>query len=662
MKAYKSISSTRFTTTKALAFSSHTALRCVSGITTLILATSVFGVGSYDFNDGTTQGWTIDQMYVTATQQKYTPASGYVLGNINNTLAPYTSALLHGSTSNCEFFLESPDVSSNPDWQNLTGYSIEVTRNMTSPCWGDFPDLWYVQLQAKVIDTADGNKEKLFAEHDGSNFVFHEIYSTYQLYPIIWSDWSLPSPQYIIKQIRLRILGPGDVSPGECWYRGNWQVDNIGALSAAGTTVMVTASDAFAGEPGTGEGDGTFTFTRVGNLSAALTVNFAASGSATPGSDYTDLGSTVTFSASSATAIKTVSVLDNPATEVDEEVVVTLGAGTGYSVGASASATVTIKDDDTGPENDTCGGAFSLVENAYYAQNTTDATEDGYSPCLQRIRHRGLWYTYTPTQSGTATVDTFPGDFDTTLEIFLGDCSELFPIGCNDDASGFQSAVTFPCVSNTTYFIWAGSYADVGGNLQTRVVVNPALVNDTCYGATEMKENVYLPEDTTTATDDGHSPWLGRDRTKGVWFSFSPLLSGTVTIDTFPSDFDTMLEVFQGDCSLMAIVASNDDYATGTLQSFVSFQGESGASYLIWAGGFNGAYGTLQLRVRAPILAWNREASGDLGLYWSAPYTLETCPALTNGWTKVTSGTSFIGPYKTNTVETIPATGFFHLK
>ena len=72
------------------------------------------------------------------------------------------------------------------------------------------------------------------------------------------------------------------------------------------SVVTVTATDPTAGEPATGQGTGTFTFSRTGSTAAALTANFTVSGTATSGSDYTSIGTTVAFAAGSATAAKTV--------------------------------------------------------------------------------------------------------------------------------------------------------------------------------------------------------------------------------------------------------------------------------------------------------------------------------------------------------------------
>jgi hypothetical protein len=110
--------------------------------------------------------------------------------------------------------------------------------------------------------------------------------------------------------------------------------------------VTVTASDSVSGEPGTGQGNGVFRFSRTGPTTSTLTVNFTRTGTATSGSDFNSIGTAVTFAVGSATATKTVVVLDDTAAEADETVRVALASGTGYVIGTSSAATVTIKSDD----------------------------------------------------------------------------------------------------------------------------------------------------------------------------------------------------------------------------------------------------------------------------------------------------------------------------
>ncbi|MEK7412903.1 MAG: Calx-beta domain-containing protein, partial [Planctomycetota bacterium] len=110
--------------------------------------------------------------------------------------------------------------------------------------------------------------------------------------------------------------------------------------------VTVAASDASASEPAAGKGTGAFTLARTGSLVAALTVNLTTTGTATPGSDYTALLATATFAANGATAIVTVTPLDDTGVEDAETVILTVASGSGYSIGATPTATVTIEDDE----------------------------------------------------------------------------------------------------------------------------------------------------------------------------------------------------------------------------------------------------------------------------------------------------------------------------
>lgn len=75
-----------------------------------------------------------------------------------------------------------------------------------------------------------------------------------------------------------------------------------------------------------------------------------------------------------------------------------------------------------------------------------------------------------------------------------------------------------------------------------------------------------------------------------VWWFFTAPEDGTVTIDTFGSDFDTQLHIFDGFFSGATVadlnpVVNNDD-SSGTPQSQVTFAVTSGTFYEIRVGGF----------------------------------------------------------------------------
>ena len=89
-----------------------------------------------------------------------------------------------------------------------------------------------------------------------------------------------------------------------------------------------------------------YTVTRSLNLSSPTTVNITTSGTATSGSDYGGAAATVTIPANATTATVTIDPAVDAAVEIDETVILTVVAGTGYSVGTPASATGTILNDD----------------------------------------------------------------------------------------------------------------------------------------------------------------------------------------------------------------------------------------------------------------------------------------------------------------------------
>jgi subtilisin family serine protease len=121
---------------------------------------------------------------------------------------------------------------------------------------------------------------------------------------------------------------------------GGWSLD-IGTATTL-PVVTVAATDADAGEP---TNKGQYTLTRTGSTTSDLPVNIAMSGTATNGTDYTT-STPVNFAAGSATALVDLNVIDDTLVEGTETAILTVLAGTDYTVGAAASATVNIADND----------------------------------------------------------------------------------------------------------------------------------------------------------------------------------------------------------------------------------------------------------------------------------------------------------------------------
>ncbi|MGE3469749.1 MAG: Calx-beta domain-containing protein, partial [Vicinamibacterales bacterium] len=126
----------------------------------------------------------------------------------------------------------------------------------------------------------------------------------------------------------------------------------IGASDSGAVTIAddppvveIVATDPSASE--TGPDPGAFTFTRRGgNLAQALSVSFARSGTATPGSDFVVIPSSITIPAGQASAVLTITPIDDAVVEGPETVVLTLNASATVVVGASGTATIAIADND----------------------------------------------------------------------------------------------------------------------------------------------------------------------------------------------------------------------------------------------------------------------------------------------------------------------------
>lgn len=81
-----------------------------------------------------------------------------------------------------------------------------------------------------------------------------------------------------------------------------------------------------------------------------------------------------------------------------------------------------------------------------------------------------------------------------------------------------------------------------------------------------------------------------------VWWRYTPTVSGSITITTAGSGFDTVLAVYTGSSvGALSSVASNDD--SGGLQSSVTFSGTAGTQYQIAVAGYSNAAGNIRLNV-----------------------------------------------------------------
>src|SRR5438094_461240 len=98
--------------------------------------------------------------------------------------------------------------------------------------------------------------------------------------------------------------------------------------------------------------------------------------------------------------------------------------------------------------------------------------------------------------------------------------------------------------------------------------------------------------------ESGEPSHAGNAGGRSVWYNWTAPDSGSVTIETVGSSFDTLLAVYTGSSvSTLTRVASNDDidYASRNLQSRVTFTAVGGTLYRIAVDGYGGASGNVSL-------------------------------------------------------------------
>jgi hypothetical protein len=124
-----------------------------------------------------------------------------------------------------------------------------------------------------------------------------------------------------------------------------------------------------------------------------------------------------------------------------------------------------------GLPNDNCSNP-TLVSNGTYAFSTFGATTDGPNEPVNcnffsfTQIGQDIWFCYTATCTGTATVSLCGSTFDTKMAIYDGCSCPLSgsSIVCNDDFCTLQSQVAFPTTAGHQYLLRVGGYQSATGS------------------------------------------------------------------------------------------------------------------------------------------------------------------------------------------------------
>jgi len=146
---------------------------------------------------------------------------------------------------------------------------------------------------------------------------------------------------------------------------------------------------------------------------------------------------------------------------------------------------ISVEEPPQPPPNDDCANAIAIGDVDHMAYDTTWATFDGNGTCLTSPN---VWYCYTASCDGTATVNLCGSSYDTMLAVYDGcTCDPLgTELDCNDDWCSLQSQVTFTATSGSEYLIEVGGFSTSAGVGELNVWCGHCYVNT--VGATPEGE------------------------------------------------------------------------------------------------------------------------------------------------------------------------------
>ena len=243
--------------------------------------------------------------------------------------------------------------------------------------------------------------------------------------------------------------------------------------------------------------------------------------------------------------------------------------------------------------NDSCANAMAIGNVTNLAFDTTNATFDGPG---HFVTGKNIWFCYTASCSGTATISLVGSSYDTKMAIYKGcECpaSANSLIKAVDDARGRQAEGCIPVTAGNQYLIEVGGFGTASGEGLLTITCNknglrPA--NDDCVNATHVGNISHVPFDTTCATIDG--PGYCSRLSHNIWYHYTATSTGNVTVSLLGSEYDTSLSVSHArGCPplLEDEIECNDDFAD-TPQSQITFAANYGQSYLIEVGGYDVDY------------------------------------------------------------------------
>lgn len=401
---------------------------------------------------------------------------------------------------------------------------------------------------------------------------------------------------------RLLYVGPADQVPANDRFTSATVI----ATSAVASSRVVTGTNIRAskesGEPDHGGVGGRSVWWR---FQAAFTGTMVLS---TAGSSLDTL--LAAYTGDSVTDLRLVAANDN-ASGRTSELTISVTAGTTYSVavdgarGGAGEIRMGFRWTPV-PSNDAFAAAtiLPLSSTTVYGSNTLATRERGEPRHNGQSSGASLWWRFTPPTNGLLKVSTQVGAFNPAVVVYTG--SSVSSLTERGRIRTGRSAESLWVTAGTAYSIALDTADGRKGGVSLDVTWEPAADNDAFDRADEM------PPAQSSATSVVWGAMRAASREAGepnhayvnssgsVWWTFTAPVSGTTTVSTEGSSFDTSLAVYTGArvSGLTQVAANNDGAPDGT--SRATFSATAGTVYRIAIGGWSGPDNRYKLSVIFP--------------------------------------------------------------
>ena len=239
------------------------------------------------------------------------------------------------------------------------------------------------------------------------------------------------------------------------------------------------------------------------------------------------------------------------------------------------------------------GNALAVTRGA-----TSEAGEPNHAEAPARA---SVWFRWRAPATEAVTFDTFGSDFDTVLAVYTGsELSALTKVGSSEDALRLE------VTEGTVYRVAVDGNGGATGNVVLNWFPTPTPPNDHFANAEGLGGRAGWVHPTTfgATRQAGEPDHASAGGSHSIWYRFKAPASGTLTVWTEDTWFDTVLAAYTGSTVTGLTEVARDDDSGGTWNGYgaskLTLTVTRGTVYRLAVDGKAGSAGAFLLRWRLP--------------------------------------------------------------